>query len=154
MSLNNQVKKLVGRWTGINRLWLNPSTPVMESPTLADLTLIAQEKFLMLKYNWEADNSIQDGVIICGEADETNTTKMVWMDPWHNGDSMMILSGRIQPDGSINALGSDSVPEGPDWGWRIIIQFKTVDSFRLAMYNILPDGLEVLAVEVEYERTL
>jgi hypothetical protein len=45
------------------------------------------------------------------------------------------------------ALGSYAAPEGPDWGWRIVIGSDGPDELHLLMYNIAPDGGVYPAVE-------
>ena len=41
----------------------------------------------------------------------------------------------------------------PDWGWRIVLDWCDPDHFGLRMFNVLPDGTDVLAVDLHGART-
>jgi hypothetical protein len=62
----------------------------------------------------------------------------------------MTFRGEAYGDGQLSAVGSYSAPEGPDWGWRIVVAAGQEGGFELRMYNIPPDGGEALAVEAKY----
>jgi hypothetical protein len=48
-------------------------------------------------------------------------------------------------------MGYYSVPNNPDWGWRSEI-IPGEDSFRYAMFNVSPEGIEEIAVETDFAR--
>ena len=62
--------------------------------------------------------------------------------------------GSIDSGNKISAKGSYEALEGPNWEWRTKILPKSFDAFTFEMYNILPDGTEALAVQVEYTRII
>ena len=64
----------------------------------------------------------------------------------------MALRGTAETDGSITVHGTYAAPPGPDWGWRIDLLPGNGSALRMVMYNITPDGQEVVAVEADYTR--
>jgi hypothetical protein len=87
---------------------------------------------------------------LIGRADDTNGIKVVWVDSWHTGGRFMISEGSDE-GGSISVHTTYSAPPGPDWGWRTVIE-PGDGSFKIVMYNIMPEGQEMLAVEALYSR--
>ncbi len=152
MNLRRQLDKLVGQWTGINRLWLSPDDPARESETTASIALVAGQSFATIHYTWEDEGQPQDGLLIVRNAAAPSPEDMTWIDSWHTGGKFMFFRGENDDEGRISGLGSYPAPSGPDWGWRIVLVADTADTIRMLMYNITPDGEAALAVEAEYSR--
>lgn len=150
MNIQTRVKALVGDWRGISRLWLTPDDPVRECETSATVTLAAGGALLMIAYAWAYQDEPQDGVLLVRLADEPGALDMVWFDSWHTEGNFMTFRGEAYGDGQVSAIGSYSAPEGPDWGWRIVVAANPDGGFALRMYNISPDSGEALAVEANY----
>lgn len=144
--------KLIGEWQATYRLWMSPQEPVQESNSTAVVSPMARSKFVCIEYTWVADGEPVEGELFIGYEPETQQVRMVWIDSWHNGNRFMICDGEVRPDGVLNVLGSYPTPEGPDWGWRTVIE-PGEESFKMAMYNIIPGGEEMLAVEAVYRRS-
>ncbi len=147
MSLPEPLKLLTGIWKGTNCLWLSPTDPVRFSDTGAVISTIGRERFLSIAYTWFEDQP-QEGLLVLGLKEEA--AHSYWIDSWHNGDRVMPCEGTIAVDGRVSLLGSYPAPPGPDWGWRLVVE--PGEPFKLLMYNITPDGMEVLAVEAVYNR--
>ena len=62
----------------------------------------------------------------------------------------MQCTGKTETNGAVSVLGYYAAPPDPDWGWRITLQPDSANRFRLIMYNITPDGEEILAVEAVF----
>ena len=60
----------------------------------------------------------------------------------------MHLQGSVR-DGEISCKGKYAAPPGPDWGWRITLS-SSEDSVTMKMYNAMPTGEEMIAVEAVY----
>jgi hypothetical protein len=145
------LNSLVGDWKGDNLLWVTPDQEEpYESKTTARVSRPAQGKFLRFDYTWSEEGEPQDGSILIGQTQDSGALTATWIDSWHNGDQIMLLRGKVDETGSADLYGSYPAPSGPDWGWRIYMEPGGIDSFRLFMYNITPDGAEHLAVEVDY----
>jgi hypothetical protein len=68
------------------------------------------------------------------------------------GEKVMNCQGVIPESGGVNVRSQYQAPNGPDWGWRIVIRPESEEALILLMYNIMPDGKEALAVEARYTR--
>lgn len=68
------------------------------------------------------------------------------------GDTAMHCAGTLTLDGVASVQGRYAAPPGPDWGWRITLTPSSDAAFVLRMFNITPDGTEMLAVEAPYTR--
>ncbi len=152
MNARSNLSGCLGTWTGTNHLWLTPNDPVRESAIAATVALAAGDGFITIRYNWADEGKPQDGLLIVRNAPQPGEVDMVWIDSWHTGGNFMQFRGEPDPHGRISALGSYSAPNGPDWGWRIILAADAPDSLHLLMYNITPDGQQALAVDAPMTR--
>lgn len=152
MDNKDHVASLVGRWSGNNRLWFNPADPAIESPTAAAVALIGREQFLEVRYTWTFEEQTQDGLLVLRLGEGDAPTDAFWLDSFHTGGGFMAFSRAADPSALVSVLGSYPAPEGPDWGWRIALHADGPDAWRLVMYNIMPGGPEMLAVEARYTR--
>lgn len=152
MAIPDTLISLLGSWQGINRLWFSPDDPARESAATAEVALVAGGKFATVHYTWAYENQPQDGLLLLGQEPQSNLVTAVWVDSWHVGDKAMQCQGGVRPDETVWVQGAYAAPPGPDWGWQIIIEPEKDGRFRFAMDNISPEGEEMLAVEVLYQR--
>ena len=153
MSVPKILESLVGKWRGINRLhttWIEDN-PVRESVSIAVVELTARGRFLKIEYDWTFDDAVQEGLILIGDEQNSDSIKAFWIDSWHLSDKFMVSEGRLE-DGAISLKGFYTVPEHPDWGWRTIIEPERDNLFKIVMFNVSPEGEETLAVEMELRR--
>lgn len=153
MSIPENFKKLAGEWRGSNILhtsWI-VENPVDESETSCFVELKAGEKFLKIEYDWIYENKKQDGLMLIGCENDSDEIRAFWIDSWHLSDKFMISEGKYTED-SVSLKGFYKVPNHPDWGWRTDIIFSDEDFFKFVMYNVSPEGEEMLAVESAYTR--
>lgn len=151
-SLRGRLGEQVGHWTGHNRLWLEPGTPVHECSTSASTALEARGAFVSLRYTWEHGGTPHEGLLLVRNALEIGAEDMVWVDSFHTGGQFMRFAGEADDAGRISALGSYSVPPHPAWGWRIVLGSDATDELHVLMFNIAPDGTVYPAVETRYAR--
>ncbi len=153
MSVPQKLGRLIGNWTGINRLhlpWL-PENPIQESLSEALVTFSAGDNFLKIEYDWIFETNKQAGLILLGQEKNAELIKGFWIDSWHLSDKFMISEG-LESDRAISIKGFYAVPDHPDWGWRTTIENRDHDSFKITMYNISPEGQADLAVETTYQK--
>lgn len=153
MSIPGNFEKFKGLWSGTNRLhttWIKEN-PVHESISEAAIDFAARGKFIKFEYDWIYEDERQEGLLLVSQEKDAEKIRAVWIDSWHNGDRFMTLDGGIE-NGVIELKGFYAVPDHPDWGWRITVEAKDENSFRITMLNISPDGDEDLAVEIVYGR--
>ena len=64
----------------------------------------------------------------------------------------LVLHGHA-PGSSLLLYCTYPAGEGlPDWGWRIVLDWCDPDHFTFRMFNVLPDGMDALAVELRGAR--
>lgn len=139
-----------GSWRGNNRLQDPHTNAPDDSPATATITPILGSRFIRLDYTWAYQGSPQEGSLLIGYEAEAGVVTAHWIDTWHMGDKVMACRGNASKSGEISVLGSYGAPPGPDWGWRIIIRPGEGRRLHVVMFNITPDGDEMLAVETEY----
>lgn len=149
MSVPERLAALTGRWTGTNRVWLAPGEAAHVSETTATVRVVAQGRFLEVAYAWAFDGEPHDGVVLLGRDGKS----AAWIDSWHMGDKVMLLEGAPDASGAVSVQGAYAAPPGPDWGWRIVVEGGDDEPLHLVMYNVTPDGTEMLAVDAAYART-
>lgn len=154
------LSNLPGEWTGENHLWLSPEEPARISECSASVSKTSRNQALCIQYAWYAHSGLQEGLLLLGfggpvhENGLTLGIEAVWIDSFHTNSRFMICKGSLQQDGAVSIQGSYAAPPGPDWGWRIFVDPGSAGVFRVAMYNISPEGKEDLAVKMELSRTL
>jgi hypothetical protein len=151
MTIIEKLINLTGNWQATYRLWMSPESPPLESPSNAIVSPIVNGKMACIEYTWMVDGSLVEGELFIGHESKPGLVTVVWVDSWHNGERFMICQGEVRPDGALSVLGEYPPPYGPDWTWRTVIA-PGEDSFSLRMYNIPPDGADMLAVEAVYTR--
>lgn len=143
-----------GSWTGTNTLHDPHTNRPEESLGTLRITPILNDRFVRLDYTWSYREKPQEGSILVGFDPGTHTISGHWIDTWHMGHAAMICLGTEPEGATLTLAGTYAAPPGPDWGWRIeITAGPGVDTLRMAMHNILPDGArEEPAVEAVYAR--
>ena len=147
-----ELAQLVGEWEGDNRLWVFPEDPVRISPTEARLHLAAGGALVIMEYTWAYEGDPQAGTLLVRTAAEADDVDVVWFDSWHTQGKFMLFKRETGGKGLVSVRGSYGPPEGPKWGWRIVLEAEGKERFTLRMYNITPDGEEAPAVEAHYSR--
>jgi hypothetical protein len=143
---------LKGSWSGDNQLWLEPDKPPFKAPNTATLTPLLDGRFVRMDYNWSFEGEAQAGSYLFGYESTNGKVTAAWIDSWHYGEKIMICHGKVAENSGVNVLGFYPAPEGSDWGWRTVVEPIKDDAFHLLMYNITPQGVEMLAVEAIYSR--
>lgn len=118
----------------------------------ATVAFAAQGQFLTLHYTWADEGRPQDGLLVLGYEAGQTALKAYWIDSWHMSDKFMFCTGPLEAAGVVSVSGAYAAQPGPDWGWRIVVEPQANDSWRMVMYNITPEGQEVLAVEAHFTR--
>jgi hypothetical protein len=142
---------LQGSWQAVYQLRGDPSFEG-DSPSHATVVPMLGGRFVRIDYAWSERGTPQEGSLLVGLEDTDGRVTAVWIDTWHNGARMMVCTGRPGPDGGIDVRGTYPAGAGaPDWGWRTQLTLDT-DAWAMTMYNVTPDGDEMLAVRAEYGR--
>jgi hypothetical protein len=126
-----------GTWQGHNRVQVEATDPIHESPSQLTVTPLLKDTFIRLDQTWSWKNEPQSGSMLIGYNRKSNEATIHWIDTWHNGTRVMPLTGSFDPQGILIARGSFPVAEGPDWGWRIQIHTEA-EHLKIAMFCMNP----------------
>ncbi len=145
--------KLTGDWKGSYSLWLRPGTPARKSDINANFQPAARGNYLLMTYTWEDGGEAQEGVFLLGG--HGNVATATWGDSFHMAPAPMQCKGELEAGGNkLVVKGSYSAGEGPDWGWRTEFTREGPNSLLMEAYNIMPNGVEGLAVQAELKRVI
>lgn len=148
-----RLEALVGAWDGTNRLWLDPRGPGEPSAATANVALIAGGGFVSIAYTWSFEGTARDGLLLVRLADSPGSLDAVWVDSFHTSGGFMTFQGEVDPSGRRSLYGTYAAQEGPAWGWRIALEDDDAEGgFRLAMWNVPPEGTDERAVEARFRR--
>ena len=153
MAKQPDLETLVGAWDGANRLWLDPRGPGEDSAAAATVTLVAGGRFASIAYAWSFEGKPQDGLLLVRSADVPGPLDAVWVDSFHTSGGFMTFQGEVDPSGRRSYYGTYAAQDGPAWGWRIALEDDDAEGgFRLAMWNVPPEGTDERAVEARFRR--
>lgn len=153
MQIPAAIEPLVGVWPGSGSLWLNPTDPPSATfDCRATVSAAAQANLMAIDYTWAFDDEPEEGLLLVG-ARENGELEASWFDSWHMNDAFMISRGRGGEQGRLSLLGAYRAPNGPDWGWRTVIEVFNSTHWTLRMYNIPPGGQDALAFEMRFRRS-
>jgi len=137
--------QLVGGWTGVTRLWLEPDVLADESPVLGSIHLVLDGRFAIYLYQGSIEGEAQHGMFTFGYNTTTDQYEASWVDSFHNNTAIMYCVGAPKENG-FSVLGSFPDPTGgPDWGWRTEVELVDTDHLIITAYNIDPEGGEAKA---------
>ncbi|MFC4727573.1 DUF1579 family protein [Coralloluteibacterium thermophilus] len=146
------LQNMVGEWVGRTRVWFEPSTePALTLLQRGHVRPMLGGRFLFHEYAADDGSRIHEGIALYGWHLERARFEVAWGDDFHTGTGLMLCAGAREAPG-FHGLGSYPAVKGPDWGWRIELAQDAIDTLRIAMFNIPPDGPEALAVETLYRR--
>lgn len=145
--------KLKGDWKGLYHLWLRPGTPAQKSDITAYFQSAAKGNYFLMTYSWKKGDEVQEGVFLFGGHGKAATA--TWGDSFHMVPEPMQCKGELKDDGKkLIVKGSYSMGEGPAWGWRTEFTQQGPKSLLMEAYNIMPNGVEGLAVKAELKRVI
>ena len=153
MSLPENFQNLTGNWSGTNRLhvpWMEDD-PLKKSNFEALIKTVAGNNYLQIAYDWTYEGKPQDGVLTFGFEKDSEAVNSVWIDSWHQTADFMPSKDKGK-NRKITFKGFYKVSDHPDWGWRTDIDIENKDAFKIVMYNVSPEGNEILAVEMFLKR--
>lgn len=130
-----------GDWTAESRLWLEgpPAERSEGTVTVVDRSV---------QYRWMFRGAPQTGKIaLFGPAP---AIRAEWTDTFH-ARSGMTLHGHASA-GVLSLYGTYPAGEGPEWGWTIELDTRDPEHLNLRMFNVLPEGTTVLAVDLRGSR--
>lgn len=150
MSSFDELLRCAGRWRGPSRLQDPGVIESQESESTLTVHPVLGGSFVRIDYTWAYRGKPQEGSLLVGHLPESSAHTAHWIDSWHMGRAVMACSGPAGEGAVLTLRGSYPAPPGPDWGWRIDLVPAPPDALRLVMYNVTPQGDEILAVDARY----
>jgi hypothetical protein len=133
-----------GRFVGPNRLWFMPGTPAHVS----DGALVVTADRVTVR--WAHEGQPKEGALAL--AGPAPSCRGDFTDTFHATGGLLLHGYR--EGSSVRLFGTYPAGQGlPDWGWRIVLDWYDPDHFGFRMFNVLPDGREALAVDLNGART-
>lgn len=143
--------ELTGDWRGSYSLWTRPGTPAQKSNVSANFQPVAKGNYFLMTYSWKRGDEMQEGVFLFGR--NRNDLTATWGDSFHMVPDPMACKGEFEIGGKKLILrGSYSGVDGPAWGWRTEFTLQDRESLLMEAFNIMPNGVEALAVKAELRR--
>ena len=132
-----------GRFAGTNRLWFMPGTPAHVSEGALN---VAADR---VSVRWAHEGAGKQGeLVLRGPAP---SCRGEFTDTFHAA-SGMVLHGHVM-ENTLRLYGTYAAGDGsPDWGWRIVLDWCDPERFSFRMFNVMPDGTDVLAVDLDGAR--
>lgn len=141
----------VGQWQGIHRQRILPTDEFVASDATASVTVTARE-YVSLAYTWSDGDAPQEGLLLLSGGDGPEGVAAVWLDSFHASPTWMLFAGTVGEDGVVRLTGSYAAPEGPDWGWQILVAPREGGGGRMTMLNLVPGEEPYEAVDAVYDR--
>jgi hypothetical protein len=141
------LRQLVGGWTGMTQLWVEPDVLTDESAVVGSVQLILDGRFALYLYQGSVEGEPQHGMFTFGYNTLSDQYEASWVDSFHNNTAIMFCVGSPVENG-FSVLGSyPDLTGGPDWGWRTVVELLDNDHLVISAYNISPEGGEAKAME-------
>lgn len=137
---------LVGRYEGRARLWMQPDKLEDDEAVTGEIVAVLGGQFVQHTYSTRIGGNDESGQALVGCALGGPTWQVAWIDSWHTGLEIMLLTGT----GSDQVDVSTSYADGA-WHWRTAYT-ATDDGLLVSHYNSGPDIPEYLSVELAYTR--
>lgn len=145
------LKRMIGRWSGPTRTWLDPTAPPDVSTTEASVDAILGGRWLRLAYQGSVLGKPHGGEMLIGFHQDAQVFEVAWVDSFHTGTAIMLSTGATREDGAMAMLGSYGAGE-ERWGWRTVLRLSEKGELVMEAFNISPDGQEYPAIETRLAR--
>lgn len=139
------LRRLVGRYGGQTRLWLDPTRPPGESLTELAIDPVAGGGFIRISEHGTAAGTPHAGEMTVGYHAEAGRYEASWVDSFHTAGGILVSTGAPRPDDVIAVTGSYTAA-GQTWGWRTEISLSD-EALTIRAFNVLPTGQEAPAIE-------
>lgn len=150
--MSDFVNRLIGRWSGTVRTWLDPAAAPVENEIGGTFRRAFDTGALVHEYQSHVGEHRSDGMALIGTDIATNRHCVSWVDTFHTGSNVMLFAADDRTvENGVSLHGSYAAGDQA-WGWRIEIRVAGADEVRIDHFNIEPGGEEARAIEIVYRR--
>ena len=145
---HRRLSRLVGRWRGTARTLMGPDADPLEAPWEGEVTSLLGGRFVRFTYRSSVQGTLIAGdMTLAYEAGEKQW-RISWIDSFHTSPAILVSTGPAK-DGPINVFAKYFAAEGhPHWGWRSEVHDPDGDGWTVRMFNVTPEGEELLGIEI------
>jgi len=139
---------MVGDWTFVNRMWMDPAAPPTESNGTASYTTIMDGRFLVGHYQGSMMGMQFDGRGVTGYDNITKQFQSVWVDNF--GTMIMFMTGTYDPSAkafTYRAEIPDPVAPATRVKVREVIRLDSPDKQTMEWYETR-GGKEIKTMEI------
>jgi hypothetical protein len=129
--------QLVGSWRGSTQLWLEPNSPPEVTPAELHAEWVLGGRWLRLVQIGTALGKPHAGEMLLGFHKEPEEWQLAWIDSFHTGSAIMLLSGPPSEPGMVEVVGSYAAG-AERWGWRTRLYAPLPEKLILESFNISP----------------
>lgn len=145
---------LIGKWKGECSTWFEPGVLADVSAVEGEISALVGKNMLKHEYEGAIQGKQRHGVEWIAYNAIGNRFEIAWFDSFHMNYAILYSVGPAAESG-FSVFGEYDVGEGhPRWGWRTMFRLDDPEHLVLQAYNVMPDGLEALAVEIRYHKVL
>lgn len=146
-------RTMEGQWKGTCRTWFEPGKLADESRMEGSIRRILNGDFLRHEYSATLQGKPRTGEETLMFNPVKKKFEASWIDSFHMNYGIMFSVGDATEDGFFVRGSYDVAPNSPPWGWKTVYQVIDDDHLKITAFNILPDGMEANAVEIDYTRS-
>lgn len=149
---HKMLASLAGDWTFVNRMWMDPSAPPMESTGTASYATILGGRYIQGTYAGQMMGMPFEGIGVTGFDNVTRRFQSSWIDNF--GTMLMYMTGTYDPATKAITFLAD-VPDAMAGGAlvkvREVIVLVDHDTHRMEWYETR-GGKESKTMEITYKR--
>jgi hypothetical protein len=149
---HQRLHRLCGPWSGQARTCFSPGEPWLEAPWSGRIEPLLGGRFVRFSYQSSLQGEPLAGEMLIAWESSERLWRTSWIDSFHTGTAILVSEGP-PATGAITVKGTYFAGVPQKWGWRTEIDDAVEGSLSIRMYNITPDGQEMLGVEIKLERS-
>ncbi|MHB8079249.1 MAG: DUF1579 domain-containing protein [Candidatus Krumholzibacteriia bacterium] len=149
---HKQLEKLVGTWKAVNRMWMDPAGPPMESAGTMEYVSVMDGRYVHGVYKGTLMGLPYEGMSIDGYDRFKKQYFSLWFD--NMGTGFIQMYGTCSPDGKTTTLEGTMYDRelGRDVPVRSVSTWLDPNTLRYEMFEN-KNGKELRTMEITYTRT-
>jgi hypothetical protein len=147
------LERMVGRWTTVTKMWMDPERPAMETRGTAEWSMTLGGRWLVTRYSGEFMGKPFEGVAMTGY----DNFREVYISTWTDNVSTGLMSSTGSANGDRTVISLSGTMDEPLTGeknkrFREVFRLTGPDTFTMEMYDTI-EGKDVKVLEIGHTRT-